>query len=46
MVATLVRNTPAYPMTFYVQRVSEAESKEEVGAIPTEYDSRGVFQER
>jgi hypothetical protein len=46
MVATLVRNTRVYPMTSYVQRVSKAESKEEVGAIATEYDSLGVFQER
>jgi hypothetical protein len=32
-------------MTPYVQRVSEAESMEEVGAIATEYDSLNVLQE-
>ena len=32
-------------MTPYVERVSQAESMEEVGAIAAEYDSLNVFQE-
>jgi hypothetical protein len=32
-------------MTPYVERVSQAESIEEVGAIAAEYDSLNVFQE-